>query len=532
MDQQRRPIIENSDARFLALHGRPITPGTLELAERKRFLSPEERRDQLQKARAEYLHRFEKKVEQRLEDFQVEEYLQEVERTLDMLKNKDVPEMTPEEEKQFREQLLTLAVCFKPELQESFIAWVTQPKIASDSWMSHMKQEWLKRLRTNQLIETSLKRLNFLNLPGELEDEKLDTKVVGRVQNVFDLMKGLQTEFVLPQESIVCEFFIHTAIASAEQINQAKPTLSERLLGKKTATPKEQLEQLMRGLQPAYGQKQVRNLSVSDRIRTSIKQTRLQPSAPSEIYIPQNTKDVSLIVRKIQSEVSGVMDSLPAPSDPVVTGLEEYNKKYAFDGHFESVMLALRPILGREIFVKHLSFSSRSTVSEFGDADGNFDIREKKITMGPLIDWQETGIENERERAQWVRLLVHETAHAMQLEQTLSLREAIRFSVEIDESIKMSGHITPYSSHALPSTKVIFDQAEQAGRIPVNKKSALNDTGFHEEWAEMFSYAPLSNFLEVYYPEKQAMVVKYLAKVGIDFEQLRQGFVGEGGVRF
>mgnify|MGYP001596502900 CR=1 FL=1 len=124
-----------------------------------------------------------------------------------------------------------------------------------------------------------------------------------------------------------------------------------------------------------------------------------------------------------------------------------------------------------------------------------------------------------------MRVFFHETGHAMRLEQTLPLQEAIQYELELKETILRSGFSSSYSTTApLLYSAPLLRLSREALSTPRARefKDQISDSSEREEWAEMVSFSLNPGIFGSLYPEKQALVKKYLAKFGVNLDRAKQ----------
>lgn len=520
-EKSEEPLVEHAD------EFRETVPNQIEEA-RVHFLTTTEVREKL----------FEEKTNETFRALEVEAYINKLEESLKRLADlAEGKEKISQDEKneQFWSGLKNYQTKLKEEVREPFGVWIERQKTDPKSILGQQYRE----MRIAEYAQETLNELEKLPLESILSS--INPKISKRLDGIKEQVKQISESVKMEEAYVLQEFFI--AATLEETLEEPKQGFWQRFLGpsqkerfdseeetrfnrlvnhwlpinEKTLDETEK-ESNLRSAVLAANSARFRNFGNKERLRT---QEEVESARKEKIG-----EKLGKIRRLIDGEVE-IFEDEPVAISP--KGLEAYKEKHGLTDRIDSAIAALLPILGRD-FVPRVEFQNNQKDNKGNDnTAGDFNPNTHEIRIFQHLDPIGDGADVE---VDVIRTLYHETGgHALRIEETLSLAEAIRFGIELAETISASGFITDYSEQAKEIYRDKVARAIMEADIKVaflSKRTTrelnevIENAPLSEEWAEMVAYTSCSPMMRIIHPEKAIMVEKYLRRFGLDSEKMRQ----------
>lgn len=387
-------------------------------------------------------------------------------------------------------------------LKAPFDAWLAHESKRDDSTLSVSINQYKEAERVETIFEKTALQKRFEQLLETLKKFAVDSAVLRRVEQVIYHLKQLQHKKEIPQpEHILKSFLLSLAWQKHEEQSEAyvKQNAIKKWLSKKPSTPEQAFKHAISQLDPKYRQ-------TADKDGVTVEEKMLG-SVPHRAFVDKHSihrnakrQDYRTHTEKFRSLLEGDSDVFDTESGTIETEGKA----------FLEIPKPLLPILGRKGLVKKLEFHTKVT----SDKLGHFDKKTKTIALFHAPDLP---------TSQHARTLAHETGHAMRLEETLKLSDAIRFALEMNIAIVTGGYVSRYSAAAqevyldrMKSTVVSLED------LTVKEIDFLSDADRREEWAEMVAFTLTPSALHIMNPEKERLVRKYLTMFGVDVDEARR----------
>lgn len=470
-------------------------------------------------------------AESRIESLGIERRFHSVKQSLKIL---EVPykaeARTEAETERFAKHVAEIAVRLQPQKQVLFLDWVKAELAKDTSLLSRELVAWKRAEIISAQVEKIARSIVEDDFIPELQRMELDVYLVNRVRVVVAQIGDIQTTHSLDKDAIFEQFFIDEA-----QRRASNPGFWRKAFG--TSVKKELDESILDYLSPEWGSEKPHNgqgPSRKDILEGALKnrfdsRTNALKKTSGKDKPLFDEKVIQTQIKKIHASLDGTPEVFAAASQPLQPkGLESFLQNKDYDPRLRDALESLHPILGSTHLVKAVHFIngpadySLDTLGNYGNDRIMSFFHPPSLNEGTFF----------RQLA-LLRVMAHETGHAMRIEEVLPLSEALTYNVRLRTSIEVEGYITDYSQHAKEQYKDMYGKAATVEREKLKKTPtarmeymgahAVTESGdLYEEWAEIVAHALFPMIVSRLSPYKQALAHEYLAKYGVSLVSARE----------
>ena len=467
------------------------------------------KRERQKERNAESIRALDAEVEQAFDKLHIKKYLKSVE---DFLLTAEEPPQTEElneqQKKTFLQALQPIRDRLTPSHHEPFQAWIeTHPSLAL-SW-THLSQRAKK-------AEKALKGLHAQELRESLEKHLIHPEIFKRINALETGLTTLAEPPVMDQEELFSLFLLSIAEERAKH-----PGFFTRVFG--GTTPQKEFTGLATDVvdQKWRSTRDEKGLSPWDISRDKTNRAfdrkgAIKPKYNTSPTPLTETRKQEEAIESIQRTLVGEPGSFIAHRPTVDFKDVKKLRETESEGSFALTAIELlTPMLGNKLLVKGLKLGSAEQ-NKKGAGSGSFSSTERRIAVADTKD-----------NVRFAHVLAHETGHALRLEETLSLEDAIRFNLALGTSIKREGCVSTYSTHAKGFYKGTINQQASdvfSGRYDVLTTDKLQEmnvdtlaaSNLQEEWADILGLSFVSSIADNITPYKTEIARRYSEKFGFD----------------
>ncbi len=461
---------------------------------------------------------FERNVEEIVKRLQVDERFDRLGSAMDELEEFLQEDTEPLDEariEQYLEEFGDLEGRFKKGMFPQFQSWLREEIRNEKSPLRREAETWSAQQTTKAWWDTMARGFASSHLLSETRKHAINSSVVKRLQALHDLVESARQPTPIRVEDIFRHYLQTTAADRA-----ANPGWTKKLFG--TSAKKEHESLLREVLNPDWAQAtQASSISNAEELKISgsfnaeghLKKDALRWK-PLNFGLENERKRLKE-ARALAFEESDLESPI---SEPTLEDWSEYRNKTGLPESSDEVIRSLKPLLGRNKLVSKVKFELESEQVESGHAAGSYNSKDHVIRMYPGAAYNPT---------EFARVLAHESGHAMQLEENLSLAQALRFGIEMNASVVQEGYVSRYSKeaqrHYMERMGTTMTRSHLMNQWEMKKfADFISDASIHEEWAEMMAFSITPSVFNRVSPVKAALVKKYASKFGLDVDQARE----------
>jgi hypothetical protein len=391
--------------------------------------------------------------------------------------------------------------------RKTFYKWVEDGLSDEKSWLFKEATAWTIKDDVIHSANALDERLDFFDLEGELKTYRPHPAIKRRVEAVRGAIKNLAEERISSEDTVI-EAFLHDAVSN--NLFDVKPGIFSKMFGGREMDASKLFDEAINKIH--FSSQTRHGISLKEVIRGHAKD-KGGWKVPSTKNAENILKGIRRIAKQIKQELSGDLTDITEGEIHLngVDSLSESGK-----AHQEVVLDVLRPIASDGRFTKSITFSGPGSFDKSMDtAAGYYEPLTKEVHV---LSSLEAGYQD--------HALTHELAHAMQPEQKLPLKEAIRWNISETVSIVASGYVSRYSaaSSQMYITKAVESFGPEVVQSPLYKDvvEGLKHRDLEEEWADSVAFSILSPMTAIVYPEKVKIVERVFEQYGMSLEEIRK----------
>lgn len=394
-------------------------------------------------------------------------------------------------------------------LQRPYIQWIENECEDTTSLLWHGAEYFHRKDQIHTLTNALLKQIDSSPLSRQKHAERAGFFTIldrlGRIEAGLRFLRGsTDTRDITPDpEDLIFEFLRKKTQDEYQQ--HLKRGLVKKLFGKKRT-------------QDSFFEELIEKTAFSPEIKEKLR------AANSELGMHNPERDVytKAWMEPIQSGVQMIRETLAGKKeeDNLTVPTEIQAAQPVEDSEIDRLRTFLTPFNA----VMHSGFVRRVVFDENAPPErpgllGEFDQTEKSIFLLSTQKMSPT------QTLDFARTVAHEIGHALQPEETLPLRDAITFEIQLQTNLEVGGYTSTYSLDTYEKKTSKLREEKEKGELHISEESIkkiARNFELLEEWAEMFSFASVLESFPTTVPVREAIVRDTIKQYGLNINEIRR----------